>query len=538
MKTKLLLLLAVVMTTFSVNAQLPAGSTVAIIGASVGGWPGNPGNLGPIDNNQMTSTDGENWTGTVTVTYGVVDPGIKFRANNSYNDGGATPPGGNWGTPTGGSNWKSGTATNSGGSGNIVPIGTADASDEYVVTFNSTTGAYNFAGGAVSSVVKLVGTAVTGGTITMNETAPFQFTLPLTTLLTGSLQFEVDGALSGGDAVAPSTSSFPTGVLAAGPTPLIAATAGNYTSITLDLGTGEYSFVAAPTTFKISIVGNATASGWPPNSPPVGYTDPIVMKNVENSNENYRISEIPLTIIGGDGNPGKIKFRENDAWNPSYGGQSFPTGPVAGNGGDIELLAPNVSGDYSATFVRSTGAYSFFTPKIGLIGDGNGGWGDGAEVPMITTDGITYTLLNRVMVGGPVKFRLDQNWDKSWGGVYGSGSGVATSANGPNIIVPAGTYDVQFNRVIGAFVFATPGTLASNAFDSKSFIVSPNPTNTTWNFTSAKEAIVSVQVIDMLGKVVTTTSSAIVDASALNTGVYFAKVTSANATATVKVVRN
>jgi starch-binding outer membrane protein SusE/F len=521
MKTKLLLLLAVFMTAFGVNAQLPAGSTVAIVGASVGGWPDN--DPATPDALQMSSTDGENWTITTPVFYGVADAGIKFRANNSWNDGGSTPPGGNWGKPVSGPSWPGGVGNNSGGSANIIPVGTAGQSDVYVVTFNSTTGVYNFAGGAPIPVVKLVGTAVTSGTITLSPTSPGIYTLPLTTFLAGTANFEIDGVLIAGG------NTFPSGDTSTGTA--ITIPAGAYTSVTYNNDLGTYEFVAAPTTFKISIVGSATTVGWPSGT----QIDTIIMKNVDNGNENYRISEIPLLAIDNLGNPAKLKFRENDDWNPSYGGTSFPTGPIANNNEDIVV---DIAKDYSATFVRSTKAYSFFTPKIGLIGDGNGGWGDGAEVPMITTDGITYLLLNRVMVGGPVKFRLDQNWDKSWGGVYGTGSGTATSASGPNINVPAGTYDVQFNRVTGAFVFAAAGSLVNNTFDNSAFKVYPNPTQSNWNFTSSKEAIVSVQVIDILGKVVATANTANVDASALNAGVYFAKVTTATATATVKVIKN
>ena len=55
MKRNLLLLIAVFLTSFGMNAQI---TSVAIVGEAVGGWPGDPGNPGPTDVHQMTSTDG------------------------------------------------------------------------------------------------------------------------------------------------------------------------------------------------------------------------------------------------------------------------------------------------------------------------------------------------------------------------------------------------------------------------------------------------------------------------------------------------
>jgi hypothetical protein len=134
MKTKLFLFFAVLMMSFGVNAQV---TSVAVVGEAAGGWPGSPGNPGPEDIHQMTSTDGENWTlnGLVLTTF-ATDGGIKFRANNSWDI--------NWGA----AEFPAGTGTQ--GGANIQCI-----AGTYDVTFNSTTGVYNFSGGTPLPTVKL-----------------------------------------------------------------------------------------------------------------------------------------------------------------------------------------------------------------------------------------------------------------------------------------------------------------------------------------------------------------------------------------------
>jgi hypothetical protein len=133
---------------FSGNSQV---TSVALVGEAVGGWPGDPGNPGPTDVHQMTSSDGENWTLVdVALTDAAVNGGVKFRANNAWTI--------NWGSAS----FPSGTGTQNGA--NILPI-----AGVYTVTFNSTTGVYNFAGGAPIPVVNIVGAATGGTDIAMNR---------------------------------------------------------------------------------------------------------------------------------------------------------------------------------------------------------------------------------------------------------------------------------------------------------------------------------------------------------------------------------
>lgn len=525
MKSKLLLLVALFFTAFSINAQI---NSVAIVGARVGGWPPDPQPVGYTDPNQFTrvTPGGDDWTIDVTV---LATGGLKFRANNSWTAG---PTGGNWGVPASGSQYPSNTCVNDGGSGdftNSIPAGT------YTILFNSATGVYNFTGGPILPNVKITGTAVLPDTeIGMNNTSLSTFELKNKVLAAGTLQFRIDGAVAGG-------TSFPgtTGAANEPTTPLTSAAdfinvvAGKY-DIQLDSNNGTYSFVLIPevVNYKMTIVGGATPISWPPYAGATTAEQNMVedtQKMINNSgdNENYYFPELPLTAGAG------LKFRVNNDWTGAFGGGSFPTGPTP-PGDNIDVTT---AGTYSVEFVRSTGAYNFFTPKVGLLGAGIAGWGDAEEINMNTTDGITYTLNGVVAAGGPCKFRLDKRWFfKSWGSSsFPSGTGL--TAGGSDIPATAGTYNVTFNRLTGAYAFTT-ASVSTVSFQAAGFKVAPNPTATSWNFSSSKEAIVSIQVIDMLGKTVINTNNTDVDASALTNGVYFAKVSSANATETVKLVKN
>jgi len=507
MKTKLLSLLLF----FAIAVGYSQVNSVALVGEAAGGWPGDPGNPGPTDLHQMTRVDADNWILVdVTLTNATAGGGVKFRANNSWDQ-----PNPNWGStafPTG---------VGIVGGANIPCVG-----GTYTVTFNSTTGAYHFEGPPIP-VVKLVGTAVSEAEgLTLTTSDAVNFTLTNATLLAGNAQFNIDvaGGSFGG-------STFPEGDAQDAAT-MIPVPAGVYTSITFNLDNGHYVFTAAPVYPSIAIVGPG-AGGWP--------SDPQVDANVltTTDGETYR-GTVTLTAWNGveGSDTGNIKFRSNNDWNqPNWGGTTFPTGP---NGtGNIVV---NQAGTWDVEFTRSTGAYRFYFPQISLTGDAFGGWGDGFDFDLETTDGANYMIRNITAVAtNGAKFRSNHSWD-AINVTYGSTSFPSglVSSPGDNIPVLAGDYSVTLNRVTKEFAFSP--ALATENFNSAAFKTYPNPTHNNWNFTSAKGAIESIQIVDVLGKTVLSTTpkatTAVVDASTLNTGVYFAKIATATGSKTVKVVKN
>jgi hypothetical protein len=90
---------------------------------------------------------------------------------------------------------------------------------------------------------------------------------------------------------------------------------------------------------------------------------------------------------------------------------------------------------------------------ISIIGSGVNGWPptNGPEITLNTTDNIVYTKTNLVITTGEVKFRQDFGWTINWGAASFP-TGIATQ-NGNNIPTLAGTYDVTFNRLSGAYTF-------------------------------------------------------------------------------------
>lgn len=515
MKTKLFLFIAVLFSAFCTNAQsvpVNIADRISITGEAQGGW----GDGYEVD---MLTSDNVNWTlSGLNTTAAAVNGGLKFRKGHVWEP--------NTTQVWGGAAFPSGIATQPGD--NIVcTLGT------WIVNFNSTTGAYSFTPDIPPAIVRLVGSAAPGGAITMNPGAAGLYSLSTTTFTTGTLQVELAGAIS------PGGTSFPTGDILSGTS--IPVTAGIYSSVTYNNDTGVYVFTLAPLYRVIGLIGSGTTgtgAGWSQD----------VAKLTTSNGVKYKLGAQQLySVRTDDGTPGEVKFRENDNWNiPSFGGVNFPSGPSATNAGD-NIVVTN-SGIFNVFFNVDTKAYYFLKQgTISIVGDAVGGWPDSTGNPgpvdvnlMTTTDNENYTFSNLAVVAGPLKFREDANWDiPSFGGIL-LASGNSNEPGADNIVATvadAGTYNVTWRRSTKAYVF-TRVNLANTTFETAGFKVAPNPTQNTWNFSSTKDAIVSIQVVDILGKVIVNINNTIVDASSLNSGVYFAKVTTANATATVKLVKN
>lgn len=505
MKTKLFLFFAVLMMSFGVNAQI---NSVAVVGEAAGGWPGDPGNPGPEDVHQMTNPSGdlENWVlnGLSLATFDPNGGGIKFRANNAWDI--------NWGS----AEWNGGTGVQ--GGANIPCL-----AGTYDVTFNSTTGVYLFSGGTPLPTVKLVG-ATTGlvDGIVMTVAGADTFRATNVTLLDGAGQFSIDDQLFG-------ETTFPTGTLT-GASDNIPVVAGFYSSVTINIASGEYSFVLIP---PVSIVGDAVG-GWPGDP---GNPGPIDVNQLASSDAiNYSLDKLACTVGG-------AKFRQDNAWTTNWGNPAFPTGTATPSGDNIAVSA---AGTYDVRFNRVTGDYSFSIPTIALVGSATPtGWPTGAPgeidaAALTTLDGVTYFLSSVDLTAAECKFRTNNAWDVNFGAADFP-AGVGTQG-GANIVVPtASTYSVSLNRVTGEYVFTD--LLSATSFNKNTFKVYPNPTNRSWNFVSTSDKnITAIQIVDMLGKTVMTinpaATSANVDASNITSGLYFAKVTTTSGTETVKLMKN
>ena len=497
MKTKLLLLLTICLMSFGMNAQV---NSVALVGTAVGGWPGEPGNPGPIDINQLTQVDAENWIiENITIAVGP----CKLRANNAWSGAGFEWAGA----------FPTAIGTSSGDI--IIPAGQAGL---YTVTLNTTTGEYNFVQGPPLPTVKLIGTSVADvNGLTLSPSAPDTYSATNVTLLDGTGQFDIDGTVFG-------ETTFPTGTLT-GAQDNIPVVAGVYSSVTINISSGEYTFVLAPLTPPVSIVGEG-AGGWP--------SDPQIDVNQMTTTDGviYTLNGLTLTT-------GPIKFRQDNSWTINWGGTTFPAGTGL-PGSDANI--PAVAGTYDVTFNRTTLEYSFTVPTVAIVGDGAGGWPSDPQIDvnqMTTTDGVIYTISGLTLTDGYMKFRQNNSWDVNWGGTtFPAGTAVFNSPD--NIPTTAGIYDITFNKSTLEY---NAQLLSTRGFQSSNFKTFPNPTQRSWNFVStSSKNITSIQIVDVLGKNVISitpdTTTATVDASSLTNGLYFAKVTTASGTETVKLMKN
>jgi len=590
MKLKLLFLIFLFGLFFG-HAQI---NSISIVGENAGGWPGTSGNPGPTDLHQMISADGENWSiQGLILSDAVAGGGFKFRANNEWflNWGADAFPSGvglldglNIICPAGiydvAFNSTTGVYTFTGGnpqpSVKLVGTATANASGipmatnngvlytisntalltgnaqfevngllvggdtfpsgittndpllipvieaEYsTVTFNIQTGEYNFtfAPLAINANVSISGSAIgSSNDIQMNTTDGIIFNYVNLATTQGELHFinntvpEIYG-----------NAAFPTGIATLNGSSIVIPT-GTW-SVTFNLITkGLYFLQDSAGNPTISIVGDG-AGGWPTGAPDEIDTNQMITED----GINYTIYALTVT-------EGAVKFREDNNWTINWGAVSFPSGIGIQGGENIAITA---AGTYTVTFNRLTGEYNFGTPnRIAIVGTGAGGWPTGAigEIdahPLESTDGIHFRLNDIELTDGEVKFRQNNSWDVFWGGTSLNGNLIL---NGPSIATTAGTYSLALNRITGDY------SLATNVPSMRYFRIYPNPTNNVWNFTSAKQAIQSIQLVDVLGKTVMTITpkdmTATVDASSLNSGLYFAKISTANAIETVKLIKN
>ena len=482
------------MCVFAMTAASAQVNSVCLVGDAAGGW----GADDPAY--QLTKIDADNWKIEGAV---LKADKCKLRANGSW-----------LGT---GFEWAGAfpTATGTKDGDIVIPV-----AGTYTVTLNTATNVYEFISATPIPVVKLVGTAVDGGTIDIPATSATTFEAKNVTLLEGLGQFSIDGTTIVGG------TGFPTGI-ASDETQFIPIPAGKYKSISFDLTTGEYSFVVAPVYNIVSIVGDG-AGGWP--------NDPQVDVNAMTTTDgiNYTLEGIMLTA-------GEIKFRQNNNWtDPSFADVAFPSGTATAAGANIIVTTP---GKYSVTFNLVTGAYNFFFATVAIVGSGAGGWPSDPQIDanvMSTTDGENYILDGIVLTDGEVKFRQNNSWTVNWGPAAGEFPGGIGTQGGGNIITVAGTYNVIFNSTIGDYDFGLP--LSTKGFSSANFKVYPNPSQNNWNFTSANDSIESIQILDVTGKNILTVSpkntAANVDATNLPQGLYFAKISTAKATETIKLMKN
>ncbi len=293
----------------------------------------------------------------------------------------------------------------------------------YKVTFNDKTLVYTFEFVRFPSI-GIIGSATPGGwdtdtDMTDKGDGTFEVTMDF---VDGAAKFRANDSweVNWGAAAFPSGTGVQNG-------PDIPVPAGRY-KVTFNPGTGEYNFEVDAGITSVGIIGSATPGGWD--------TDTDLVKNDDGT------YSLIIGLLGGE-----AKFRANNAWDINWGAADFPSGTGTQNGANIPVTA----GLYLVTFNPATGAYSFAPASIGIIGSATaGGWDSDTNMEVDAGNPAVVTAM-LTLTAGEAKFRANDDWKFNWGAAdFPSGVGVQ---NGPNIQVPAGTYNIVFNVNTGAYSF-------------------------------------------------------------------------------------
>ena len=157
-------------------------------------------------------------------------------------------------------------------------------------------------------------------------------------------------------------------------------------------------------------------------------------------------------------------------WNNAFGsasgdGVSAAEGKLKANGGAIICPEKNAYYTFTADFSTMTYKWTKLANQnptefeyVGLIGVG-GKWKDGDDIDLKQVAPHNWYLAKQEIPAGGLKIRADHKWrdDGNWG--FGEGQNyenkgtLITSGGSGNIPVPAGTYNIYFNDITGAYAF-------------------------------------------------------------------------------------
>jgi hypothetical protein len=213
----------------------------------------------------------------------------------------------------------------------------------------------------------------------------------------------------------------------------IPAPVGTY-YVTFNCSTGDYSFTG--TCPNVGLIGEFTE--WA--------ADFLLERNADNPDMFSGI--VTLDVDSDENGVSDCKFRLEGDWGTNWGAADFPAGTGTQDGPNI----PVPTGTYKVTFNCSTGEYSFegTCGEVSMIGEFNG-WNGDVEMTRDIVNPNMWYLYRSWNKDSQVKFRQNKDWVVNWGNSTWP-TGTAT-ANGPNIPLVAGKYDVEFNCSTGDYAF-------------------------------------------------------------------------------------
>lgn len=157
-------------------------------------------------------------------------------------------------------------------------------------------------------------------------------------------------------------------------------------------------------------------------------------------------------------------------WDNAFGsasgdGVSAAEGKLKANGGAIVCPEKNAYYTFTADFSTMTYKWTKLANQnptefkyVSLIGVG-GKWNEGDDIDLKQVAPHNWYLAKQEIPAGGLKIRADHKWrdDGNWGFAEGQNyenkGTLITSGGSSNISVPAGTYNIYFNDITGAYAF-------------------------------------------------------------------------------------
>ena len=157
-------------------------------------------------------------------------------------------------------------------------------------------------------------------------------------------------------------------------------------------------------------------------------------------------------------------------WDNAFGsasgdGVSAAEGKLKANGGAIVCPEKNAYYTFTADFSTMTYKWTKLANQnptefkyVSLIGVG-GKWNDGDDIDLKQVAPHNWYLAKQEIPAGGLKIRADHKWrdDGNWGfgkdQNYENKGTLIASGGSSNISVPAGTYNIYFNDITGAYAF-------------------------------------------------------------------------------------
>ncbi len=242
-----------------------------------------------------------------------------------------------------------------------------------------------------------------------------------------------------------------------------------------------------PETGTWGIVGDVNMWGNPDENGVV--MNDIVMEAVSETMYVARKVELP---------DGGFKFRKNNEWNDNYNLGLVMSGPV-----EVDHVYPLVCGGGSGNMMAVAGTYDIYldeldykayimtpgkdisealepgqTPDQPVPGDGwylvgaFNSWVSGDEAYRLADEGNWYVLRNFVTPEDTVlKFNVG-SWAADRGGEFVRvNAPVSVSQGGPDIVLPAGTYDIYLDKNLERAWFMAPGLVPGegNGFGNEDY---------------------------------------------------------------------